>query len=63
MKKVWRYRGMATIISACETVNSEIFVRVLLKFGENKNPHELNGEITLPFTDVGKSYITREVLT
>ena len=49
-------------------VNSEIFVRVLFsgnvayaKFHEKKTPR--NEKITLSFTDIGKSWVSREILT
>ena len=48
--------------SSLNTVNSEIFVRVLFSRSFVKIKPLWNGEITLPFTDVGKSCPCLELL-
>ena len=54
-------------LASTATVHSENFARVLFsrnfadaKFRKNKPLR--NGEITLPFTDIGKSCLSRKVL-
>ena len=59
--------GDGVSIDRC-TVNSEIFARVLFsrnfayaEFRVNKSSR--NGEVTLSFTDICKSYLSRDFLT